>query len=405
MNKIIRNTIGIMIVAGALLALPPTSAQAATLAANTQIVNSATLSYSDGGTTKTANATAIVLYAMVPSSPSVTPFLTPTPIPYVSGAYQENTFTLINNSNGKDSFNLTSGITAQTNTSGAISAVTAPASPVTLGATITSALGTTSRLIVPYDGSSGAGTGSINGLIVGKSISIGGATGYSITGVVNNASGSSYIDFTPAYGGGTPTNVPSGVQVGEYVTVTVRVTVNNISDNTKDVTVSKALTATSTTTPSATKTSDPMTDTFTSQSAQLFKYVRNLAPGKPGDASGATVTYGSDVYYQRGVPAAPNDKLEYVLVANNQGAIGSTPVSSARITDILPTSYVTYLTGQYNSGGGDIKYVDETNATSYRTGVYTGATSTLSVDVGYLPGNKIDPGKSVAVFYQVSINP
>lgn len=384
-------------IAAALL-FSTTSAQAATLAANTQIINTATLTYNDGAV-KTSQATAVVLYALVQSNPTINLGPAPTPIPYAGPTSNlNNTFVLTNNSNGMDSFDLVTNITGSTNTSGAGATITSPASPVALGATVTSGLGTTSRLIVPYDGSTGSITTKINGLVIGKTISIGGATGYSIT-AVNNSAGSSYIDFSPAYSG----NVAAGVQVGEYVTVTVNVTAGtqNPANASLPVTVSKNLKATSITNPAITVTNGSITDTFTSGSAKLLKYVRNTTTSAPGDVAGK-LNHGGHDYFQSGVPAAPNDKLEYMLFAANQGTV---LVSGAGIADQLPISYVTFLTGQY--GGSDIAYENETGVITNisSTGLYNAGTGALSVPVGNMPGNTISIGASVFVYYLVQVKP
>ncbi|NVN99365.1 MAG: hypothetical protein HXX17_08580 [Geobacteraceae bacterium] len=385
----------------AALLLSTESAQAATIAANTQIINTATLTYNDG-TVKTSQATAVVLYALVPANPTINLGPTPTPIPYAGAASNlNNTFILTNNSNGMDSFNLVTTITGQTNTSGAGAIVASPSSPVALGATITSAVGTTTRLIVPFDGSGAvAHPGMINGLVTGKTISIGGATGYTVGTVVNNPAtgGISYIDFSPAYGG----PVAAGVQVGEYVTVTVNVTAGtqDPAHPSDPVTVSKNLKATSPTT-GATVTSGSITDTFTSGNAKLLKYVRNTTTNAAGDVAGK-LNHGGHDYFQGGVPAAPNDKLEYMLFAANQGPV---IVTGAGIADQLPITYVTFLTGQY--GGTDIAYESAggiiTNLSA--TGLYNAGTGVLSVPVGYLPNHSIDPGTSVFVYYIVQVKP
>ncbi|MBW6512936.1 MAG: hypothetical protein K0A93_12630, partial [Desulfuromonadaceae bacterium] len=108
----------------------------AAVAANTQIVNRATMSYYDGTTTQTSSSTVTVTVALVPSPPGIEPG------PQQSIAYAGadtqlvNSFTVIATSNGPDSYSLATAITASANTSGA-SAEVSPLTSITLGASVT----------------------------------------------------------------------------------------------------------------------------------------------------------------------------------------------------------------------------------------------------------------------------
>jgi uncharacterized repeat protein (TIGR01451 family) len=204
----------------------------------------------------------------------------------------------------------------------------------------------------------------------------------------------------------------AGVIVAEQKTVTVNVTAGTITTIGTDVTVDKNLTATSATDATKTISSGSIRDTYTSGSATLTKYVRNVPPATI-TGTGTPYVYNSVNYYQTGVQAKPGEKLEYILVATNSGTGTAT---AAVITDILPTDFVTLVSGAYGVGK-EATYVDELGAASTLsaaadtdTATYDGGTRTLTVRVGTgatnTTGGSIPGGNtSVHVLYQVTVNP
>ena len=113
-----------------------------------------------------------------------------------------------------------------------------------------------------------------------------------------------------------------------------------------------------------------------------------------------------------GVTTKPGDILEYILVAANSG---SGPVSASVVTDVLPTSFVTFRDNAYGSGK-EVTYVSDTNVVTTLSKASDGdqvdynitTPNTLTVYVGTgatnISGGTIPAGKSVLVLYQVTVN-
>src|SRR5690242_9142687 len=173
MKKIAKALLSLATVAA--LAIPATSAFA-TIAANTQIVNQASLSYNDGSATKTATAAVTVTVALVPGTPNIA--LGPAQATSYNGpgTVLHNTFTVTNSGNGPDSFTLASAITASTNTNNGTAptaTVTNPAAPGTLalGGSITVTGSTSTAIKVPSDGTADS---IVNGIQAGSNVVIAG---------------------------------------------------------------------------------------------------------------------------------------------------------------------------------------------------------------------------------------
>lgn len=376
----------------ALLALTvfalPQSAHAI-LAANTQISNTASLSYNDGTGTQTAAATPVVVtVALVSAAPSITSG--PDQITAYSGtATTTDTFTITAGSNGPDTYTITVPSPTVTNTSGAT--LTPSVTSVTLGATtVLSNSGAT--ITVPSDGASDS---SVNGIAVGDTVVVNG-TAYTVSGISDNATGTSTITLSS-----DPGTLTAGTLIAERQSITVTVDPNNISTPGTSVTVENTITVTSGngTGPALTCT-DTVTNIFTNGAATLTKYVRNVTAAVTGTTP---YTYGSNTYYATGVTGKSGDVLEYVLVANNSGT-GS--VSASVITDSLPTTYVTF-------SGTTVTYVNAGGSTSTPTiaagddiAVYSSPTLSVNVGTGATSsaGGTIGAGETVRVLYQVTIN-
>ena len=372
----------------------------ANLAANTQIINQASLSYFDGAATRTSTASVTVTVSLVPAAPTIIPGPDQT-TSYGPGATLTDSFTVTSGSNGPDTYNYCASISGTpTNTSGAGATPTCSTpSSIILGATVTTAGSSTTVIVVPSDGKA---DNSVNGIEVGDTVVINGQE-KQVTAIQDNASGTSTITLNSALSGAPL----AGISVFERKVIQATVTPGSISSPGTDVTVSVTGTVTSTTNSSATATSTPaIKNTFTSGVANLAKYVRNTT--KPGSGTGTPYVYNSINYYSAGVTAEPGNILEYILVAANSSA---GPVTQAVITDTLPTTYVTFKAGAY--GSKDVTYVSETNVvTTFAAsgGVANYSAPTLTVNVGGNPppssGGGTIPGSSrVLVLYQVTVNP
>jgi hypothetical protein len=408
MKQQINLTIALLSLA-ALFAVTPYSAWALT-AANTQIVNNASLTYNDGVIARTANAVpVIVTVTLVPGTPIVSKGPDQT-TPYIGTDTQlTNTFTVTaSNTNGPDSYSLTPAIIAATNASGASLTLTSPASPAVLGATVTLAGSTATVLNVPADGNSG--DSQVNGIAVNDLIVVNNdlANPRLVTAITDNASGTSTITVAPALTGGAP---GAGVLVAEQKTVTVTLKSGTITTAGQSIVITKQLTIKSTTDPSksADTSATPTTDTYTNGKLNLSKYVRNVDRLPTMTGTGTKYTYNSNDYWPAGITAKPGETLEYILVGSNAGT-GS--VAAANIADMLPTSYVTLKLLAYNGSSADFTY-DNNGTISYLTAASgddqaTYAAPNLSVNVGtgssFASGGNIPINGVIRVLYQVSVN-
>lgn len=374
-------------------------------ASNTQIINQAQLSYYDGTSTRTATASVTVTVALVPSAPAVTPGPPQTTTYSGPATLLTNSFTVTASANGPDTYNITSAITGSTNTSGATATPQAPAN-VYLGATVTLTGSTATVIVVPSDGTSNGIVNGIQGGSPGSTVVIGPDT-RTVLSVVDNASGTSTITLAAALSAAPG----AGVLVAEQKTVLVDVTAGTITTPGTSITVTKNITVTSTTSPNPAVTSGTVTDTYTSGTASLAKYVRIVSPTPPV-GTGTPYVYNLISYYPSGITAKPGETLEYILVATNSG---SGPVTASVVTDALPISYVALKPNAY-APTREITYVNDLGApTTYSAAsdadqaTYVPATGTLTVYVGTgatnAAGGSIPGGnKFVLVLYQVTVN-
>lgn len=393
----------------ALFVAVPAAPAWANLAANTQIINQAQLSYNDGIATRTATASVTVTVGLVASAPNIIPG-PPQSTSYTgAGTVLADSYTITAGANGPDTYNLSAAVTGSTNTGGPTA--TSTASSVSLGASVTTAGSSTTTVVVPADGNLTGEMPGVNGIQVGDTVVINGET-RTVTAISDNPSGTSTITLNAALGAAPGV----GVLVAEQRVVTVTVTAGTITTSGTDVTVSAAITATSISSAGATTTSGSVLNTFTSGVATLTKYVRNVSVPS---GTGVPYIYSGINYYATGVTAKPGEILEYILVSTNSG---SGAVSAAVVTDVLPTSFVSLRLNAYGVGR-DVTYVSDTNVVTILTSVadadaagYSVATSTLTVNVGSgatnasggaIPGTSTIPvgNKSVLVLYQVTLNP
>jgi hypothetical protein len=388
----------------------------ANLAANTQIINSADLSYWDGSKTAHATASVTVTVNMVPGAPTLAAGLPQTTSYNGCGTTLTDSFTITAGSNGPDTYNLSAAVVVGPGTQNSTSptAVPTPTTTVFLGATVTTTgVGSpdASHITVPYDGTN---DGIVNGIAVGATVVIGGTQEKTVTAITEypRSLPSVPIAYAVITLNSPLSGVPgAGVLVAEKKTIQTLVTSGCIVTSGTDVTVTDTITATSGSGTGPATTSGSVLNTYTSGIATLTKYVRNVSVPS---GTGTPYIYGGNNYYLAGVTAKPGEVLEYALIATNTSTTGS--VSAAVVTDAIPTSYVTLKTGMY-TGGKDITYIDETPIVHYLTvnavgSAATYAAPTLTVNVGGASpatppaaGGTIPATKSVVVLYQVTLNP
>jgi len=413
MKQFLKVYLSLLLLTLAVAALPGSAW--ANLAANTQITNAAQLSYNDGATVRTATASVTVTVSLVPAAPTIVAG-GPQTTQYAGPATTlTDTFVITAGSNGPDTYNLTTAVTGDTNSTGAGSVVNSPTS-IILGASVTVAGSSAIIIDVPADGVANA---SVNGIEVGDTVVINGEV-KTVSAIFDNPNpnGISTITLASALVGGAPA---AGVLVEEQKIITTTVTSGTITTVGTSVVVTDTITATSATTPFPATTSSAVTNTYTSGLATLSKYVRNVTTAN-NTAGTTSYVFNGNTYYWKdnssGLPAVnakPGETLEYILVASN---IGTGVVSSSVITDVVPATYVTFKTGVY--GGKDFMYWPDSTVpgTSSTFTAATGddaaqyVTSTITVNVGGATpptppaaGGTIAAGKTVIVTYQVTVNP
>ena len=368
----------------------------ADVAANAQIINQATLTFDDGTGPQTANASVTVTVAHVPGIPTLdSPADDSTAYTGVDTPL-DFTYTITAGGNGPDTYTLSSVVTGQVNAGGA--AATLPAN-IYLGATITTTGSTVTDLYVPADGLSDA---AVNGIAAGDTVMVAGEL-RTVSGVIDPAAGTAVISLSGALSAAPG----AGVAVLEQQTFTLTVTSGTIVAAGTDITVTAETTAASA---AGATPADAVVATFTSGSATLTKYVRNVTSAN-GTAGVQTFTVGGSAndYYTGGVTGVPGDTLEYLLLAENAGG---GDVTGCTIDDVLPTGFVTLVTDAY--GTDEVTYVDVAGATETTlsqeadldAASVSGANLTVHVGTGATnsTGGTIAAGTSVFIVYRVTIN-
>ena len=195
----------------ALFAFAGIQTASAVAPANSTITNTASLSYTGLVTPITASVDVTVL--LVPAAATV---IAPTAVTVAEGQTATLTYQIRANANGPDAYTFNVPTSVATNVTGS-SAPTTPAG-ITLGATAaaaSAAIGATT-ITVPADGTA---NNSLNGIIAGDSIVIGGNV-YVVAAITDTATGNQTITLT------TPltTAVLLGDQIGEQQSFTVSMT-------------------------------------------------------------------------------------------------------------------------------------------------------------------------------------
>jgi hypothetical protein len=389
----------------------------ANVAANTQIVNKATLTYA-GGTAESAVVTVTV--SLVAAQPTVT-LKTGTDAVYTGPNTPtiSDTLTVTANANGPATYTIAPSVTNSTNvTSSTPATVNASATNITLGASVTTGNSGTTYIIVPAGLVAG---NTVNGIGVGSLIvftSNGSEHPVTVTGITANATAGTYTISWDSSQALLSTDIPpAGTQVGERKSVSLVVSPGMAQTLGTAITV-EVTAAVSLPGASKSVTTTPLnTWTTTVPNVSVRKYVRNvLSPVVGTGAYTPSVAFDGSAtlptYYGVGVIGKTGDILEYVVIATNTG---TTDLTGCAISDLIPIAYVTFYPGQY-SGSKDVFYIDTNNATSTFTAAgvnvnqasYVASnTPNLIVNAGIGASNSatgtIPAGKSVTIAYQVKI--
>ncbi len=377
-------------------------------AANTQIINNASLSFDDGTGVQTITASVTVTVDLVAAVPNLS--APPDDSTIYVGPDTPLTFdyTITAGSNGPDTYTITSSVASSTNTS--IPGTSIP-TPVILGASVTSGnIGSTTTLQVPSDGSGPDNV--VNQIEAGDIIIVDVGSGpetVTVLSVTDPGSGMATITLEPTTQ--LSGSAPVGTPIYEQQMVILTVGSGTIVTSGTDITVTAEVTVTN----SAGTATDQVVATYTSGSATLTKYVRNVnnANGNSGGTGAQTFTIDGFTgnYYTGGVTGEPGDTLEYVLIADNTG---TAVLTDAVISDLIPEAFVTFDTGVY--GTDDVFYIDTAGVTDSFPADGTdladftaGGNPNLVVYVGNGAASgttgSIPVGSRVTVAYQVTINP
>lgn len=386
-----------------LIAVPASMALANT-AANTAIVNKATLTYNGA---LTASSSVTVTVSLVPATPNIS--ITSGTAAYTAANTPAVTDSVVitSTTNGPASYTLTPSVTGSTNT-------TAPSvsggTSVTIGASVTTGTSSTTAIKVPASGASGNGA-IVNGIAVNDTIVLTvNSNTYAriVTGTTDNGDGTFSLTLDTALPGA---DVPAtGVQVGERMTVNLSALPGTVVVQGTPVTTTVLATVSTAGATNATASTAPANSwTTTSPSVSFQKYSRNTTtPSGSGAPTSFTINTVSSNYYTTGVTGKTGDIIEYVVVATNNGAIDLT---TCAINDVLPTDFISNPVAAY--GGKQIFYIDTNNVTSQITAAGVGANQAsyaapnLVVNVG-IGANATTPGsipaaKSVTIAYQTTI--
>lgn len=300
----------------------------ATTAAYAVIRNTASVSYADavGLNPNTVTASVDVTVNLVAVTPTLS---TPADTVIPSGTTTDYAYTILNNSNGPETFNLAVVFNQTAGNITGHTEVFVPLSPITLGATTVAAAAAANATVitVPNDGSGGGADSPVNGIAVGDTVMIG-ASSYTVTATMDNATGTSTITLG---GTGLTGPVTVGTQIGERGSFISRTTPTaSVNNSIYTLTVSAT---------GAAAAATDLTQTTVLVTAALVptKFVRNIAVAC---STGTVVTVdtglgaGPGNYCSSGVTGNPGQTLEYLIrVSNPSGGAAATNVI---ISDPVP---------------------------------------------------------------------
>ena len=367
MNRIFKQLLALLLAAPIILLAQSALAApyAGGTAANTEIINTATLSY--GGGSK--QATALVTVSLVPSTPTIV--LNGNNAGYLgtNSPVLGDSLLLTSNANGPATYHVTAAVgsiapNAQENNtnSGSVSDGGVGGFDVILGASVTTATAThastANTLVIPAPNAAnltgGPGTWEVNGLKVGSTVKYSTFTAI-ITAVTQNADATFTLTLDTSSG-----VVPAGTPVFEQKTVSgITAKPGTVVNLGTDIVVWAQATVTTPNAPAGLSNWAKNFWTSAAASTELNKFTRNLtAAGNPtsgpcftGKTTFTVNTVPND-YFSCGVTGKNGDVLEYVVLAKNTSAVSD--LTNTAISDSLPTAYVTFNFGSY--GGNDVFY-------------------------------------------------
>jgi len=322
-------TISLWVVAGSAYAVTP---------ANTQLINSALLTY-DGNPTGVSSSVTVTIELVQATVSIATTFAAPNAsVNQADNQVYAATYNIQSNANGPDTYTIASVYESENDVSGAVAPTTSIPSFI-LGATAAISIAASGQpvITVPADGT---GTTVVNGLEATDTVVIGGDI-YTILSVVDNATGTSTITLA----GNLLSAVAVGDPIYEYKSFTVDITDIGAATAAPTNRLDVRTTVTSTAPASLVFTYDVDINIV---AIAIKKYVREIsAPcGTAGCLGAVTTSYdngsggGAQTYYDAGVEAAPGETLEYLLVVTTSTA----PITIALVTDGLPTDFSSYVT-------------------------------------------------------------
>jgi uncharacterized repeat protein (TIGR01451 family) len=330
MHKLKHGVLALLVLLASLSVVPAASAATS---ADATIFNKATLTYSGG----TVTAGVSVSVALVGAAPTLS---APADDSVASGGTVQYTYTITNNSNGRDTFNLTSGSVEATDSgtlgvpglsflqgaSGSVSITN-----VNLGAAITGAVNAVDNvLLIPAGSESNLSTSSVV-IVGGNPYTVDSITAGTVPDL-NNTEVLTQVTLLP---GSSPTltagSVAAGTQFGERVTFRLSVTGGTITGTPTVATHTVTTTATSVADGTKTATNDTVT-TVAAVNVFMTKKVALYDPGQP-------VT--NQTYVTSGLSAKTGGVLIYQIEVGPSA--GQPDITTASITDAVPdfTEYVT----------------------------------------------------------------
>lgn len=419
-------------------------ATTAKTAANTQIINTATLTFTIGTTTSSASASVSVLVSLVPSAPTVS-ISNPAAVGYTGPNTPEltNSVTILSTANGPAKYTVTPSVNAAVNSTGA-SVTPNVATDIWLGASVTSASTTAATTLtvpsVTYATDPALnGAAQVNGLGIGDTIVFTDASNATQTQTILNvsnpgtASGNATITLsvpvtvatgTPIYeqtSGVNNFNIavkPGTIQTpGVFLTVDVKAEVSGTGFT--QVTV---MNSTASTNLNEGDTTKPATNlnvwTSAPASISITKYVRNTsnAAANPAGTCSIVITGTLGEWCTSGVTGKADDVLEYAVVAKNNATGATGNLAACTISDILPPAFVTLACNGYNTDE-DVHFIDTSagvhnlKACGYTSGSWANwnpsANPNLLVYVGNGSGNGTPGsllfGQQVTITYKATI--
>jgi len=362
------------------------TAHAVITAGGASIHNSATLTFAGG----TVTASVDVSVKTIAAAPTIA--VNSVAQSVNGGQTATYVYTITNNANGSDVFNL-SGASTDVNVAGAPT-LTVPAT-VTLGGSITSQTNTVANTIVIPAGSE------LN-LVAGDKINVGGtiftiAPGGIVPGTVASTTGAVTTPEVPtvitvveplAIGA-----APAGTHVGELQTVTVTVAAS--TPNTPGINGTHTVNLTAITTATTQGVAPAVVTYLTSAGAGNETITTVLSANVTLVKSVRNVTQGVATFATTGVTAKSGDVLEYRLVATE--ATGASNATGSVLVDEVP-AFTTYVSNSTQLNGAAV--VDGALSTLKLTAANGG----LTINSPGAAAGTINAGTAATVLFQVTVD-